>query len=73
MDEFVQKIIVVSIINSVWDFEPVSLDSYVVYLSTEPKYEDFSKYARDFEYISIEADHLKLMDSDADKIIKYVK
>ena len=73
LDEFVQKIIVISIINSVWDFEPVSLDSHVVYLSTEPKYEDFSKYAHDFEYISVEAEHLKLMDEHADRILKYVK
>ena len=73
LDVFVQKIIVISIINSVWDFEPVSLDSHVVYLSTEPKYEDFSKYAHDFEYISVEAEHLKLMDEHADRILKYVK
>ena len=72
-DEFVQKIIVISIINSIWDFEPVSLDSHVVYLSTEPKYEDLSKYAHDFEYISVEAEHLKLMDEHADRILKYVK
>ena len=73
LDEFVQKIVVISIINSVWDFKLESLDSHVVYLSTEPKYEDFSKYAHDFEYISIEAEHLKLIDEHADKIIKYVK
>ena len=73
LDEFVQKIVVISIINSVWDFKLESLDSHVVYLSTEPKYEDFSKYAHDFEYISIEAEHLKLMDEHADKILKYVK
>ena len=70
---FLEKVIVVSIINSVWDFEPVSIESPVIYFGTEGMEENLFTIAPNAEFIPVDANHYTIIDKDRFKIIEYFK
>ena len=72
-DIFTEKIVEVCRINSLWDFEPVTIDSPVIYLSTEPGEDELYDVANNPEFVLIDADHVSIVGNDASKIVKYFK
>ena len=73
LETFTEKIIATSIVNSTWDFEPVTIDSPVLYIGTDPTEDNLYNIAPHAEFIYVEADHISLIRNDVHKIIKYLK
>ncbi len=72
-DIFTEKVVEVCRINSLWDFEPVTIDSPVIYLSTTPHEEELYNIANNPEFVVIDADHVSIVEKDVPKIVKYFK
>ena len=74
LEEFVERIVGICEVNTVYEFHTPTVNSNIIYLATSNDFKEaLSELSSNSEFILIDSTHRKIIEEDVDKIIKYFK